>query len=246
MITLHTFGPSFGLPDASPFVNKALVLLKMSGLPYRVEAKFNPNGPKGKRPYMDDDSERIADSTFIRWHIERKYGFDFDKGLSERQKAVGWALEKMCEDHLYWTVTDARWLTKSNYVKGPRTFFDGMPAPLRALVRVIAPRQVKKRGIAHGMGRHSRAEIQSLAFRDLQALSDILADKPYFFGDQPTGWDATYFAFISSSLCKHFDTPIRDFAEQKPNLVAYSNRMMARYFPELYFPELYSPKLAPF
>jgi hypothetical protein len=27
MITLHTFGPYFGLPDASPFVIKAMLLL---------------------------------------------------------------------------------------------------------------------------------------------------------------------------------------------------------------------------
>ena len=33
MITLFTFGPSFGLPDASPFVMKDELLLKMDGLP---------------------------------------------------------------------------------------------------------------------------------------------------------------------------------------------------------------------
>ena len=32
MITLATFGPAFGLPDPSPFVTKADVLLKISGL----------------------------------------------------------------------------------------------------------------------------------------------------------------------------------------------------------------------
>ena len=32
MITLYTFGPYFGLPDASPFVIKAMLLLKFAGL----------------------------------------------------------------------------------------------------------------------------------------------------------------------------------------------------------------------
>jgi hypothetical protein len=32
VITLHTFGPAFGLPDSSPFVTKADVLLKLSGV----------------------------------------------------------------------------------------------------------------------------------------------------------------------------------------------------------------------
>jgi hypothetical protein len=36
MITLYTFGPYFGLPDPSPFVLKAEILLKMAelGLPH--------------------------------------------------------------------------------------------------------------------------------------------------------------------------------------------------------------------
>ena len=36
MITLYTFGPAFGLPDPSPFVLKAEILLKMAGLPYHA------------------------------------------------------------------------------------------------------------------------------------------------------------------------------------------------------------------
>ncbi len=35
MITLYSFGPFFGLPDASPFVMKGEMLLKLAGLPYR-------------------------------------------------------------------------------------------------------------------------------------------------------------------------------------------------------------------
>src|SRR3974390_967414 len=37
MITLYSFGPSNGLPEISPFVMKAEVLLKMAGLPYRTD-----------------------------------------------------------------------------------------------------------------------------------------------------------------------------------------------------------------
>jgi hypothetical protein len=32
MITLYTFGSYFGLPDRSPFVTKAMLLLKFAGL----------------------------------------------------------------------------------------------------------------------------------------------------------------------------------------------------------------------
>jgi glutathione S-transferase len=97
MITLYTFGPGFGLPDPSPFVMKAEMLLKIAGLSYRLDSKGFSKAPKGKLPYIDDDGERIADSTFIRWHLEKTHKVDFDRGLSEEQRAVAWAFERTAE-----------------------------------------------------------------------------------------------------------------------------------------------------
>ncbi|HVY58522.1 MAG TPA: Tom37 metaxin N-terminal-like domain-containing protein [Xanthobacteraceae bacterium] len=123
MITLYTFGPAFGLPDPSPFVLKAEILLKMSGLPYRTDDTGFSKAPKGKLPYIDDDGERIADSTFIRWHLERKHGIDFARGLTPEQNAIAWAFEKMAEDHLYWALLPARWIDDKNFARGPAVFF---------------------------------------------------------------------------------------------------------------------------
>ena len=50
MIVLYTFGPAFGLPDASPFVTKADMLLKLAGLPYRSERGSLRRAP-GKLPH---------------------------------------------------------------------------------------------------------------------------------------------------------------------------------------------------
>jgi len=71
MITLYSFGPGFGLPDPSPFVTKAEVLLKMAELPYRTDTTGFKKAPKGKLPYIDDEGKMIADSTFIRWDRSR-------------------------------------------------------------------------------------------------------------------------------------------------------------------------------
>ncbi len=144
MITLYTFGLAFGLPDPSPFVTKVEVLLKMAGLPYRTDTAGFRQAPKGKLPYIDDDGERVADSTFIRWHLENKYRIDFEKGLSPEQRAVAWAFEKMAEDNLYWALVDARWVDDANFAKGPKQFFRKIPAPVRpfliAFIRRHPPR----------------------------------------------------------------------------------------------------------
>jgi glutathione S-transferase len=232
MITLYTFGPGFGLPDPSPFVMKAETLLKMAGLPYRTDAGGFRKAPKGKLPYIDDDGERVADSTFIRWHLEKKYGIDFDRGLSPEQRAVAWAFEKMAEDHVYWALVHARWMDDANFARGPRQFFRIVPAPVRPLVVAMIRRKVRAALHGQGMGRHAPAEILALATRALAATADYLGDKPFFMGAEPTGVDATMFSFVAGTLCPLFETPIRSAAERHDNLRRYVGRMAARYWPE--------------
>ncbi len=231
MITLYTFGPAFGLPDASPFVTKAEVLLKLSGRPYRTDTSGFRKAPKGKLPYIDDSGTIVADSTFIRLHLEKTYGIDFDGGLSRAERAIALAFEKLCEDHLYWAAMHARWIDDANFAAGPRHFFRGAPAPLRPVIERIVRRQVRRNLWSHGLGRHSPADIALLANRDIDALSDQLGDKPYLMGAAPCGADATAFAFVAGTLCTTFATPIRTHAESKANLVAYCSRMMQQFFP---------------
>jgi glutathione S-transferase len=232
MITLYGFGPQFGLPDPSPFVTKAEMLLKMANLPYRNDPNGFRNAPKGKCPYIDDDGKRIADSTFIRWHIEQKYGFDFDRGLNADDRATAWAFEKMTEDNLYWALVDARWTDEANFQKGPKTFFQKVPALVRPVVVKMIRRQLRKTLHAQGMGRHSQAEIVAIATRGIDAIATYLGQKPFFMGGQPSGVDATMFAFAAGVLCPLFETPIRTAAERHDNLKRYVGRMTARYYPD--------------
>ncbi len=230
MITLYSFGPHFGLPDPSPFVTKAEVLLKMSGLAYRTDTTGFSKAPKGKLPYIDDDGGKVADSTFIRRHLETKYGFDFDRGLSAEQKAIAWAFEKMAEDNLYWVTVDARWNRDDNFNNGPRAFFKSAPAPIRPLIVAMVRRQVRKSLHAHGIGRHTADEIAALGCHSIDAIATYLGDKPFFMGAEPKGVDATLFAFVAATLCPVFTTPVRDHAERHANLRRYVGRMTARYY----------------
>lgn len=43
-----------------------------------------------------------------------------------------------------------------------------------------------KKAKAHGIGVHSQEEIIEFGKNDLRVLSDLLSDKPFFFGDEPT------------------------------------------------------------
>ena len=232
MITLYTFGPAFGLPDPSPVVTKVEVLLKMAGLAYRTDTTGFRQAPKGKLPYIDDDGEQVADSTFIRWYLENKYRIDFDKGLSAEQRAIAWAFEKMAEDHLYWALVDARWSDDANFAKGTSEFFRKIPSLVRPFLIAYIRRQVRRALYGQGMGRHKRAEIVALGTRSIAAIAEFLGTKPFLMGNEPTGIDATIFAFVAGTLCPHFNTPLRTAAECHPNLSRYVGRMTARYYPD--------------
>jgi glutathione S-transferase len=232
MIKLHVFGPGFGLPDPSPFATKGHMLLKIAGLTYEPVRGDVRKAPKGKFPVLEDDGEIVPDSTFIRLHIERKYGFNFDAGLTREQSCIAWSVEKMLEDHLYWSVVRDRWLVQDNFDRGPAHFFDAAPALLRPLIRRKVQNIVRRNMHGQGMGRHSLEEMAVLTQHSVAALAGILGDKPYLMGDKPCGADATAFGFVNAAQCKLFNSAARDAVEQQPNLVAYNARMLQHYFPE--------------
>jgi glutathione S-transferase len=230
MITLYTFGPYFGLPDTSPFVIKAMLLLKFAGLEYGEDRGGYGKAPKGKLPYLDDDSLIVADSTFIRFYIEKKYGFDFDAGLTLEQRAVAWAIEKMCEEHLYWALVATRWLDDANFAKGPAQIFKAVPMPLRPIMQRLVRRRFAKTLNLQGFWRHTPAEQDELAIADIDALAILIGDKAFLMGEKPCGADATAFAFVAGFLTPVFDTQIRTAAERHPNLAAYEDRITRLYF----------------
>ncbi len=232
MITLYTFGPLFDAPDASPFVVKVMLLLKFAGLPYIEERGGYRKAPKGKLPFIVDDDVTIADSTFIRFHIEAKYGVDFDAGLDPAARAQAWAVERLCEDHLYWTLADMRWCDRGNLERSVGRFFDGLPALVRPLAKTFIAHRVQRTQKAQGMGRHKKEEIARLGVRDIDALAEILGEKPFLMGDKPCGADATVFGFIVCLLSPVYESPIVAAAENHANLAAYRDRLLGLYFPD--------------
>ena len=221
MIILYGFGPGFGLPEISPFVTKTEVQLKMAGLPYRKEKAMPPASPKGQLPYIVDDAESIADSTFIRAHIEGKYGFDFDAGLDRQQRAQAWAFERMIEHHIYWGLVGARWVDADNFAKGPSHFFDGAPEHVRDRLREDAQFRVAENYLLSGLGRHAPDDDVELAMRSLFALSVQLGDKPYLDGERFTVGDLMMASVLR--IPRHTDLVTSD-----GRLAAYVERCTAR------------------
>lgn len=233
MITLYGSVAGFGLPEVSPYVTKTDIQLRMAGLTFDKAPAMPVQSPKGQLPFIEDDGETIADSTFIRAHIERKYGVDLDAGLDEAERARAWAVERMVENHLGWAVSWQQFMRPENFERGPARFFDGEENEARRAELVKNMRiQVAFTFRSVGVGRHGPDEITWLGVRSLESLSAMIGDGLYLTGDRPCGADATIFAILAGLLTPFFDSPLRREAEKFPLLTGYVARMMARYYPD--------------
>ncbi|RYD87272.1 MAG: glutathione S-transferase family protein [Sphingomonadales bacterium] len=232
MITLSGFGPNFGLPEVSPYVTKTEVQLRMAGLSYEKHPANPAQAPKGQLPFIDDGGKLIGDSSFIRMHLEREYGIDFDAGLSPVERATALAIELMIDRELAPAFVYFRWLVPANFEKGPAQFFDGAPPEQREAIKKDVLERVRAGFLARGIARHTEDEITLLAARSLDALEVFIGDKPYLMGETPCGADAFVFAVLAGAMTPFFDTPVRTDAISRPRLVAYVSRMMDRFYPE--------------
>lgn len=235
MITLYTSGAHFGLPDASPFVTKAEVLLKMARLEYQTAPMSFTKAPKGKVPYIGDGDRLLGDSLFIRRYIETAYKADFSGNYSPRELSFAWSVERMLEEHFYWLVVHERWAVDVNFDNGPRLFFKTAPALVRPLVIWMIRRRVSRALYAQGIGRHSSSERLILAKGDIDSLSELMGSNRYLLGDRICGADATVFSFLLGALCPVFVSDIRGLIEEKPALTAYVERMKGQFYPDFKF-----------
>jgi glutathione S-transferase len=229
MIQLHQFAPAFGLLNASPFCMKVEVYLRLAGLPYEaVNSGDVLRAPKRKLPFIVDDGQRVADSTFIIEHLRHRHGDPLDGQLGAVDRAVATAFQRLLEEDLYWALVYTRWGTDAGWALTRPAFFGALPPPLRWIVPPLARRGVLAQLRGHGMGRHGADEIHAIGCRDITAVATFLADKPFLLGEQPTSIDASAYALLANVLWAPLASPLRQAAREQPALEAYCQRMRAR------------------
>ncbi len=236
MINLHGFGSNLGVMDASPFVVKADLFLKMSGLEYKNVSgmKNMKNAPKGKLPYISIEGEQkttvIADSQAIIDYLTVEYKLQLDEYLNEKEKAQVYLMTKSLDENLYWCLLFCRWNLDETWPMVNNAFFSKMSFVLRTIVPPMYRRTVKKSLYAQGMGRHTYAEVTAIADKTFKALADILAGKAYFFGDKPCSFDATAYAFLCQFITAQCPNKLSAKAKSYDNLVSFCQRIEKQFY----------------
>ncbi|XP_046996883.1 failed axon connections [Schistocerca americana] len=242
VVYLYQFSRTPLIPSLSPYCLKVETWLRLAGIKYEnVDHKMKFRSKKGQLPFVELNGEEIADSTIILKELGQRFGKDLDAGLTNDQKNVSHAMISMIENHLVWVV--AWWRTKypDNVIKGYKVNLQhalGSKIPngiLNFFFKFTFARKGAKKVKAQGIGVHKPEEIIEFGQNDLKVLSDMLADKPFFFGDEPTTLDVVAFSSLAQIyfIEKEVQYSLRDYMQENcANLVGHVNRMKERCFPD--------------
>jgi len=233
-IKLFAFGTGWGVPfsTSAPFPLKLETWLRMADIPYEFVIANDPNkGPKGKSPWIEVGDVSMGDSTLIVEYLQQRFGIDLDAHLDAQQRAVAMSVQRMLEEH-YHQCFEHQLFFGQGAEERLQEFATTMPIPIRWLVPTVLKRIFKTQLHARGMGRHSEVVIIEQGKADLDALSVLLGDQPYFLGELPSSIDACVFGFLGVSLYVAGNNPLYQYGASLENLLRYCERMRARFFPE--------------
>ena len=233
MITLHQFARVWGIPNLSPFCCKVETALRMAGLPYEIVDMIPPSAPRRKLPYITDGEKTVSDSRFILEYLRESYDADLDCGLTAAQRAESLAFQRMLEDDLHWVMMWTRWVLPLGWPANKQAIFGGLPPVVRDVVPWVARRKIRQEIWGQGMGRYDEDQVFAIGRQELDAVSDFLAQKPFFMGDAPTTLDASAFGVLTAVMWAPIESPLKAHALGLANLGAFCERMRDRYFKDI-------------
>lgn len=239
MITLYTAPPLWGLPSISPPCLELETWLRMAKLAYTpilVTAANAELAPKGKLPFIGYQEKLIGDVNLIIEMFKQTAGIDLDSRLTATEKAISLAFRRTIKENTYWGAIHIRYNLEENWqhyqAVVANLLFPDTPIEVWKPFTQEFRQSILSQFYGHGMGRHSNEEIVRLVCADFRALSDFLADKPFFMGDEPTTLDATAYAYIGNFIKPPYTSPMVDYLLQQSNLCQHYDRMIKEFFPD--------------
>ncbi|XP_078383185.1 failed axon connections homolog isoform X2 [Oculina patagonica] len=231
-VVLHQFVLSKLSVSGSPPCIKLETFLRMTKIPYENNYSFKFS-KKGKKPWIEFNGQEIADSNFCIEFLKKEFQVDIDSHLSATEKAIAHSIRTMLEENTYWTMVYYRWCSDYAPVLRER-WFGHLAFPVKYLVFHMIQRSCRKNMWGHGIGRHSEQEVYGIGEKDLLAVSEILGQKKFLFGEKPCLADAALFAFIAAFIWDMGpECPLGLLTQTKAqNLERHAKRMKELYYPD--------------
>ena len=112
----------------------------------------------------------------------------------------------MTEEHLYWMVVYNRFVDPLSKPFMMKAMFDGMPTEQAEAIFAVLQENAKKEMHGHGIGRHTQSDIYAFGKGDLDAISNYLGTKRYFFGEELTSVDVAIVPVVANLILTPIDT----------------------------------------
>lgn len=232
IISLYQFPSCWGLPNASPFCMKVETFLRMNNINYEtVETTMPMKSPTKKLPIIMDNNQCIYDSSLIIDYLKNKFNLTLDDSLSAKQQALSIALQRLCEEHLYWAIVYSRWIVRNGWQHTKKAYFESLPKLLKLIIPSIVRAGVKKALHSQGLSRLSVDELYKRGIADLTVLKTQLEEHDFLLDStQTTSIDATGYAFVENIRKDPISSPLKDYVNAHGCFERYCQKIKSLYF----------------
>lgn len=229
MVTLYTFSGAWGLLSLSPFCAKVEAYLRLAEVPHRIRSADPRRAPRGKAPYIEHEGTFVPDSGLILDYLKERFGDPLDGPLDAQEHAVGHLVRRTCEESLYWIQVYSRWSEDEGFGHVRAELARLIPPMLLPIAAPLARRKALKQLKFQGTALRTREEVYAHGVADLTALCNLLGEQDFLFGDAPSTYDVTLYAFLANSLRNPTVDPLRAYVERQPTLVGFVDRIESRW-----------------
>ncbi len=215
--------------EISPFCGKIRKILKMKGLPFEV---VNYNGlraslaarlsPVGKLPVLEYEGDRIQDSTRIAEFLDKHHPMPALYPEHPEEQARALILEDWADESLYWYEVHFRFNFNPALNQAMELICEGRPRAERWMMRLIAPRMLRKSLKAQGLGRQSPERIEADFIQLMENLNALLEGRLWLVGDSQSIADIAVSAQLDEMIrTSHVKSKILSY----PNIKQWLGRM---------------------
>jgi glutathione S-transferase len=126
---------------------------------------------------------------------------------------------------LNWIFVASRWLDDEWFPNIVEGFFHIAPRPIRGFIARQARKEITQTYHLQGLGRHTQAEQEGFARRDLQALQDAVHGNGFLFADEPCVYDFALASFMAGVFDQQPATWMTHVANEYGGLKEYTERV---------------------
>jgi hypothetical protein len=217
----------------SPFALKLETWLRANNIMFEPVYSLKFSTAKSQIPYVELNGVEYADSNQIIRKLTTYFKVTMDDDLTKEQRALARVSTVTLESHT--AIAGFYWRYGFNVKQFCEILLeDRFPASAKFFFRTIQPFLIRIMTWCHGLGRHSEEEVAEFSCEDIQALSDILGDKDYFFGnDRPRSLDCAAFGHLAQFIYIPMAFPQQIYIKKNcNNLLGFVDRVRDTLWPD--------------